>query len=438
MDPATPIPLPAHDELRIGVLGLGYVGLPLAVALGRDTPVVGFDVDAGRIAELEAGRDPSRELPDAAIAEAGHLRFTADPQKLADCNVYIVAVPTPVDAQKRPDTRALEHATETVGRVLARGDVVIYEATVYPGCTEDLCLPVLENLSGLALYREGQGGDFHLGYSPERINPGDSLHSLHNVVKITSGSSSEAAGFVDALYRRIVPAGTHRAASIRVAEAAKVIENTQRDLNIALVNELALIFNRLGIDTREVLEAAGTKWNFLPFQPGLVGGHCIGVDPYYLTSKAESIGYYPEVILAGRRINDNMGRYVANEVVRLLAQTGKPIKGARCLVLGLTFKENCADLRNTRVVDIIDELQRFGVEVDVTDSWVDADDAAAITTANWVQSPATGDYDALILAVAHRQFSDLGTDAIRRWGTEDAVIYDVKGVLDPERITARL
>ncbi|MDT8437955.1 MAG: nucleotide sugar dehydrogenase [Wenzhouxiangellaceae bacterium] len=438
MAAAPDIRLPDQDDLRIGVLGLGYVGLPLAVALGRELTVIGFDVDAARIDELCAGRDPSREVPDSAIAEARRLTFTNQPDDLAACNVYIVAVPTPVDEHKRPDTRALEQASTAIGGVLARGDVVIFEATVYPGCTEEHCLPILEQTSGLALYRDGHGGDFHLGYSPERINPGDSLHSLQNVVKITSGSSPAAAEFVDALYRRIVTAGTHRAASIRVAEAAKVIENTQRDLNIALVNELALIFNRLGIDTRQVLEAAGTKWNFLPFQPGLVGGHCIGVDPYYLTSKAESVGYYPEVILAGRRINDTMGRYVAGQVVKLLAQTGQPLKGTRCLVLGLTFKENCADLRNTRVVDIINELAGYCIEIDVNDPWVQPDEAAEITPAGWVEAPQAGHYDAIILAVAHRQFIDLGTATIKAWGTPDAVIYDVKGVLDPREITARL
>ncbi|MDX1606398.1 MAG: nucleotide sugar dehydrogenase [Candidatus Competibacterales bacterium] len=429
-------PLPDKDQLSIAVVGLGYVGLPLAVAFGERRPTLGFDIDARRVEQLRRGVDPTREVTAEALAGARQLRFSADPAALAECNVYIVAVPTPVDAYKRPDLGYLEAASAAIGRVLQPGDVVIYEATVYPGATEEVCVPILERESGLH-WRTGQG-DFHVGYSPERINPGDGAHSLRKVVKVTAASSPEALAFVDALYREIVEAGTHPVHSIRVAEAAKVIENTQRDLNIALVNELALIFNRLGLDTHEVLEAAGTKWNFLPFRPGLVGGHCIGVDPYYLTHKAEAIGYHPEVILAGRRINDGMGRYIAQQVIKRMTLKGVPVLGARVLILGLAFKEDCADIRNTRVIDIVREFEEFRARVDVHDPWVDPEDARREYAIELTPELRNGRYDAVILAVAHREYRELGAGAIRALGRADAVLYDVKSVLPPETVDGRL
>ena len=413
---------PTHP--RIALVGLGYVGLPLALAFGREFDTVGFDIDTVRVDELRGGRDHTLEASAAELGAAPHLRYSSAATDLDDREVFIVTVPTPVDEAQRPDLRPLIAASETVGRALRRGAVVIYESTVYPGTTEEVCVPVLERVSGLMFNR-----DFFCGYSPERINPGDRLHRLETIIKVTSGSTPEAAGFVDALYRRIVPAGTHRAGSIRVAEAAKVIENTQRDVNIALINELAMIFNKMGIDTAEVLAAAGSKWNFLPFRPGLVGGHCIGVDPYYLTHKATALGYHPELMLAARRINDKMGIYVANQVLRLMAHRGIGAVGARVLVLGLTFKEDCPDLRNTRVVDLVRELQDAGARVDVHDPWADAGLARAEYGLELVAEPGRGCYDALVLAVAHQHFRALGAAGVRALGRAGAVVYDLKRVL---------
>ncbi len=421
------------QDTRIGVIGLGYVGLPLAVALGRHWPTTGLDIDEGRVAELRNGIDRSLECTAEELASAQCLTLTASAADLADCNVYIVTVPTPIDDFKRPDLRPVVGACETVAPLLANGDIVVFESTVYPGCTEEVCVPILERISGLEHNR-----NFFTGYSPERINPGDRVHRLETITKITAGSTPEAAERIDALYRRIVEAGTHKASSIRVAEAAKVIENTQRDLNIALINELALIFNRLGIDTLEVLEAAGTKWNFLPFRPGLVGGHCIGVDPYYLTHKAQEIGYHPEVILAGRRINDSMGGYIAQQVVKLMIRKGINVVEARVLILGLTFKEDCPDLRNTRVTDIVDELRGYRMRVDVHDPWADADEARREYGIELLESPGTGDYDAIILAVGHREYRELGAAGIRAYGRDRAVLYDVKSILDREAADGRL
>jgi len=409
---------------RIAVIGLGYVGLPLAVAFAAEHQVIGFDIDPQRVAELAAGYDRTLEASPQALADARGLTFTHDAAALKGCNVFIVTVPTPVDAHKQPDLAALLAASRTVGEAIGPGGVVIYESTVYPGATEEDCVPVVAQASGLAFNR-----DFFAGYSPERANPGDAAHRLADIVKVTAGSTPEAAAFVDALYARVVRAGTHRASSIKVAEAAKVIENTQRDLNIALVNEFALIFHRLGVDTQEVLAAAATKWNFLNFRPGLVGGHCIGVDPYYLTHKAEALGYHPEVILAGRRINDGMGAYVARELIKALIRRGVMVKGARVLVMGLTFKENTPDLRNTRVIDIVSELADYGVAVDVWDPWISAEAAAAEYGVSLTEAPEAGAYDGVVLAVAHRQFVELGPDAIRAFGRPEAVLFDVKGVL---------
>ncbi|PBJ83461.1 Vi polysaccharide biosynthesis protein VipA/TviB [Lysobacteraceae bacterium NML93-0399] len=426
-------PLPHRDDIRIAVIGLGYVGLPLAVAFGRRHATLGFDIDATRVAGLQGGDDHTRELSRDELGAAVRLRYSADAADLATCNVHIVTVPTPVDAYKRPDLSALQASSRDVGAALQRGGVVIFESTVYPGATEEICVPILEAASGLR-YRE----DFHVGYSPERINPGDKQHRLENTLKVTAGSSDAAAEFVDALYRDIVEAGTHRVSSIRVAEAAKVIENTQRDVNIALVNELALIFDRLGIDTHEVLEAAGTKWNFLPFRPGLVGGHCIGVDPYYLTHKAQEIGYHPEVILAGRRINDAMGLHVAQRVVKLMQQRGIQTAGARVLVLGLAFKENCPDLRNTRVIDVVRELGSYSIEVDVHDPWVAPAYAQHEYGLTPVAAPQAGTYDAVVLAVAHTQFRELGSAGLRAFGKPGAVLFDVKAILPANAVDARL
>jgi UDP-N-acetyl-D-galactosamine dehydrogenase len=420
--------LPGHDQIRIAIIGLGYVGLPLAVAFGRRLPTIGYDIDQARIAELNAGRDHTLEVSSNELRAAQQLRCSHDPADLLGCNVFIVTVPTPIDDYKRPDLRPLESASRTVGRAIRRGGVAIYESTVYPGATEEVCVPIIERESGLR-YRH----DFHAGYSPERINPGDKVHRLETITKVTSGSSPEVAKFVDDLYRQIVSAGTHRASSIRVAEAAKVIENTQRDVNIALINELALIFERMGIDTHEVLEAAGSKWNFLPFRPGLVGGHCIGVDPYYLTHKAQQIGYHPEVILAGRRINDSMGSHVAQRVIKLMAQREIPTAKAKVLILGLAFKENCPDLRNTRVVDIIAELHSYNVDVDVCDPWVDAVQAKHEYGIDLVAEPEAGRYDALVVAVSHDRFVGLGASGVRAFGKPGAVLFDVKRVLPREQ-----
>ena len=426
------VPLPLSDS-RIAIIGLGYVGLPLAVEFGRRIATLGFDINRQRIAELAAGRDHTLEVSSDELESADQLTFTDDPGQLKTCNVFIVTVPTPIDEFKRPDLTPLESASRTVGRALKRGDVVVYESTVYPGATEEVCVPILERESGLVFNR-----DFYAGYSPERINPGDKQHRLPTIVKVTSGSTPAVADYVDALYRLVVTAGTHKASSIRVAEAAKVIENTQRDVNIALINELALIFHRLGIDTQEVLEAAGTKWNFLPFRPGLVGGHCIGVDPYYLTHKATQIGYHPEMILAGRRINDEMGRHVAQRVIKLMNQRRVHAADARVLVLGLTFKENCPDLRNTRVVDVVDEFRSYNAQVDVHDPWVDAAEARAEYGLDLVAEPARGHYDAVILAVSHRQFVALGADGVRAFGKPGAVLFDVKQALPRHAADDRL
>ncbi|WP_147653672.1 nucleotide sugar dehydrogenase [Vulcaniibacterium gelatinicum] len=417
-------------KVRIGVVGLGYVGLPLAVAFGRQFETVGFDIDPARVDELRRGHDRTGETAPAELATAQRLALTTGLEALRDCNVYIVTVPTPVDEANRPDLEPLERASTMLGGVLARGDVVIYESTVYPGTTEEVCVPLLERHSGL---RYNQ--DFFCGYSPERINPGDRQRRLPDIVKVTSGSTPETAEFVDALYRRIIVAGTHKAPSIRVAEAAKVIENTQRDVNIALVNELAMIFDAMGIDTQDVLAAASTKWNFLPFKPGLVGGHCIGVDPYYLTHKATVLGYHPELILTARRINSRMGLFVAHRVMRLMARKRIHVVGARVLVLGLTFKEDCPDLRNTRVVDIVRELHAANAEVDVHDPVADPAEAEAELGLRLLAEPEAGAYDAIVLAVAHGAFRQAD---VRRWGKPGCVVYDVKSVLDRGLVDGRL
>jgi UDP-N-acetyl-D-galactosamine dehydrogenase len=420
-------------NLRIGVIGLGYVGLPLAVAFGRRYATTGFDVRQERVDELRRGRDMTLETTPAELREAKRLTFTTRIEDLAPCRVYIVTVPTPIDAYKRPDLTPLEKASTSVGKVLKKGDVVVYESTVYPGCTEEVCVPILERVSGLRFNR-----DFFAGYSPERINPGDKEHRLTTIRKVTSGSTPPVAAFVDALYRSIVEAGTHRASSIRVAEAAKVIENTQRDVNIALINELALIFNRLGIDTEEVLNAAGSKWNFLPFRPGLVGGHCIGVDPYYLTHKAQAIGYHPEMILAGRRINDNMGIYVAQQVAQLMISRRIQVRDSRILVLGLTFKENCPDVRNTRIIDVVRELEKFGARVDVYDPWVDAGEAQHEYGIRPIRRPRAGSYDAIVVGVAHREFREMGIGKVRELARRRHVLYDIKYVFRADEVDGRL
>ena len=412
------------DQARIGVVGLGYVGLPLAVEFGKSLPTIGFDIKADRIEALHAGHDNTLEVTPQELSQASHLQYSSHLDDLKDCNVYIVTVPTPVDRYKRPDLTPLEAASRSVGQVIGAGDVVIFESTVFPGATEEVCVPLIEQASGLTFNQ-----DFFAGYSPERINPGDKTHRLPTIVKVTSGSTEAAAEFVDTLYRTIITAGTHRASSIRVAEAAKVIENTQRDLNIALVNELAVLFNQLGIDTLEVLAAAGTKWNFLPFRPGLVGGHCIGVDPYYLTHKAQEIGHNPEIILAGRRLNDSMGAYVAERVVKLLTKRRIHVVGSRILVLGLTFKEDCPDLRNTRVVDVIEELGHFHAHIDVHDPWVEPHEAKEEYGLALVANPGAGAYDAVIITVGHREFVALGADGIRAYLRGEGVVFDVKGVL---------
>ncbi len=417
----------------LAIIGLGYVGLPLAVEFGKQRAVIGFDIKPDRIAELRAGRDHTREVPPEELAEARHLTLTADPADLSVATIFIVTVPTPIDAHKRPDLTPLIKASETVGRALKKGDIVIYESTVYPGATEDDCVPVLERVSGLTY-----NVDFFCGYSPERINPGDKAHRLTTILKVTSGSTPEAADKVDALYASIVIAGTYKAESIRVAEAAKVIENTQRDLNIALVNELAIIFNRMGIDTEAVLKAAGTKWNFLPFRPGLVGGHCIGVDPYYLTHKAEALGYHPQVILAGRRINDGMGAYVAGQMVRAMLKRRIHVDGARVLVLGLTFKENCPDLRNTRVVDVVEELRDFGCSVDVHDPWADAEEARHEYGLDLIGTPDTGAYDGVVLAVAHDVFRAAGPATLRSFCRDAGVFCDLRSVFARDDSDLRL
>ncbi|WP_114008585.1 Vi polysaccharide biosynthesis UDP-N-acetylglucosamine C-6 dehydrogenase TviB [Cohaesibacter intestini] len=421
------------DDLKIAVIGLGYVGLPLGIEFGKVYPTIGFDINAERIADLRAGKDKTLEVTGADFAKAHNLIFTSDPADLADCNFYIVTVPTPVDSFKRPDLAPLIGASQTVGKVLKEGDIVVYESTVYPGATEDDCVPILERESGLTFNQ-----DFFAGYSPERINPGDKAHRLPDILKVTSGSTPEIADFVDAVYGSIITAGTFKAESIKVAEAAKVIENTQRDLNIALVNELAIIFNRLEIDTQSVLDAAATKWNFLPFRPGLVGGHCIGVDPYYLTHKAQSIGYHPDIILAGRRINDGMGGYLAGEMMKAMLKKRIQVNGSRVLVMGLTFKENCPDLRNTRVIDLIDGLKECGVQVDVHDPWVDQPLACSSYGIDMVEDPESGTYDGVVLAVAHDIFRDQGLDAIRGYTKDLSIFLDLKSVYGPADSDLRL
>ncbi|MEJ2137419.1 MAG: Vi polysaccharide biosynthesis UDP-N-acetylglucosamine C-6 dehydrogenase TviB [Desulfofustis sp.] len=414
------------EAVRIGVIGLGYVGLPLAVEFGKKYPTVGYDLNIKRIKELRDGVDVTREVEADELAQAALLECTAEPKRLAECSYFIVTVPTPIDSAKRPDLGPLQMASKTVASCLQQGDIVIYESTVYPGTTEEVCVPILEELSGLRFNH-----DFFCGYSPERINPGDRQHRLADIVKVTSGSTPETAAKVDALYRTIISAGTFPASSIKVAEAAKVIENTQRDVNIALINELALIFNRLGVNTREVLEAAATKWNFLPFTPGLVGGHCIGVDPYYLTHKAQEVGYHPAMILAGRRLNDEMGKYVADRVIKLMLKRKIEVSDARILIMGLSFKENCPDLRNTKVVDIIAELREYGLEVDVYDPWVDADDARREYGLETVPYPAERHYDGVVLAVGHREFIDMEGAQIRSFMKDEAILFDVKNILPP-------
>lgn len=420
-------------DVRLAVIGLGYVGLPLAVEFGKKRSVIGFDINQERIESLRQGIDKTLEVEADELSQAKGLTFSSQAQDLAEANVFIVTVPTPIDDYKQPDLTPLIRASESIGKVLKKGDIVIYESTVYPGATEEDCVPVLERVSGLKF-----NVDFFAGYSPERINPGDKAHRISTIKKVTSGSTHEVALLVDALYQEIIVAGTHRASSIRVAEAAKVIENTQRDVNIALINELALIFNRMGIDTEAVLQAAGTKWNFLPFRPGLVGGHCIGVDPYYLTHKAQSIGYHPEIILAGRRLNDGMGAYVVSQLVKAMTRRRIHVQGAKVLVMGFAFKENCPDLRNTRVVDIVNELREYNVEVDVHDPWVDPEEAMHEYGIKPVSAPKNGHYDAIVLAVAHRQFAEMGAAAIRALGKSQHVLYDLKYILPADQSDLRL
>ncbi|MDN5869778.1 MAG: Vi polysaccharide biosynthesis UDP-N-acetylglucosamine C-6 dehydrogenase TviB [Nitrococcus sp.] len=421
------------DEARIAVIGLGYVGLPLAVELGKQLDTVGFDINAARITELSQGRDSTREVLAQELTAAHRLRYTGAIEDIKDCNVYIITVPTPIDEHRQPDLQPLRSASETVGRVIAEGDIVIYESTVYPGATEETCVPVIERVSGLRYNR-----DFYAGYSPERINPGDREHRVSSIVKVTSGSTPEVARFVDELYRSIITAGTYPAGSIRVAEAAKVIENTQRDVNIALINDLAMLFERLGLDTEAVLQAAGSKWNFLPFRPGLVGGHCIGVDPYYLTHKAQAVGHHPEMILAGRRINDGMGHYVAAQVIKLLTQHKLQVVGANVLIMGLTFKENCPDLRNTRVVDIVRELREYNANVEVYDPNVDADKARAEFSVELVDEPREANYNAVVLAVAHDQFREMGVARVRALLKPAGVLYDLKYLFPQSAVDGRL
>ena len=421
------------SQIKIAVIGLGYVGLPLAVAFGKQHMVVGFDINADRIAALNAGTDHTLEVSDEELAQATHLSYSSDIAELKECNFFIVTVPTPIDAYKQPDLAPLISASKAIGGLLRQNDVVVYESTVYPGATEEVCIPILEETSGLTFNK-----DFYAGYSPERINPGDKEHRVTNILKVTSGSTPEVADFVDEVYNLIITAGTHKAVSIKVAEAAKVIENTQRDVNIALINELAVIFNKMNIDTEAVLEAAGTKWNFLPFRPGLVGGHCIGVDPYYLTYKAQAIGYHPEIILAGRRLNDRMGEYVVTQLVKNMIKKRIQVEGARVLILGLSFKENCPDVRNTKVIDIVHELQEYNIDVDVYDPWVAAKEAEREYGITPISQPTSNQYDAIILAVAHSEFVEMGVDHIRSLGKNNHVLYDLKYVFDKEATDIRL
>ncbi len=420
-------------DYKVAIIGLGYVGLPLAVEFGKLRSVIGFDINHSRVSELQSGNDHTLEVSSEELQNAVHLTFTTQPQDLRQANVFIVTVPTPIDNYNRPDLTPLLKASASVGKVLKKGDIVIYESTVYPGCTEEDCVPVLERESGLNFNQ-----DFYVGYSPERINPGDKARRLATIKKVTSGSTPEIANIVDALYQQIIVAGTHKAPTIKVAEAAKVIENTQRGVNIALINELALIFNKMGIDTQAVLEAAGTKWNFLPFKPGLVGGHCIGVDPYYLTHKAQEIGLHPEIILACCRLNDAMGEYVASQLVKEMTKKRILVQGSKVLMMGLTFKENCPDLRNTRVADIVAELQQYDIAVDVYDPWASAPEAKQEYGLDIIQQPPKGVYDAIVLAVAHDDFAKLGPKEIREYGKDNHVLYDLKHILPMEYADLRL
>jgi UDP-N-acetyl-D-galactosamine dehydrogenase len=425
-----------HDsltDLKIGIIGLGYVGLPLAVEFGKKFPVLGFDINQGRIAQLQSGHDSTLEVSDEELKESPNLNYSFTASDLESCNVYIVTVPTPIDEHKQPDLTPLIKASEMLGKVVKKGDIIIYESTVYPGATEETCLPEVERVSGLTFNK-----DFFAGYSPERINPGDKEHRVTNILKVTSGSTPEIAEIVDQLYKSIITAGTHKASSIQVAEAAKVIENTQRDVNIALINELSIIFNKLGIDTLEVLEAAGTKWNFLPFRPGLVGGHCIGVDPYYLTHKAQAAGYHPEMILAGRRLNDNMGAYVVSQLVKEMLNKGIQVKDANVLVMGLTFKENCPDLRNTKIVDVVTELGEYNMNVDILEPWCSTEDAQREYGLSVIKEAQQNTYDAIILAVSHDEFKAMGPEAIKALGKAENVIYDLKYVLPKSEVDIRL
>ncbi|WP_140919915.1 Vi polysaccharide biosynthesis UDP-N-acetylglucosamine C-6 dehydrogenase TviB [Limnobaculum xujianqingii] len=417
----------------IAIVGLGYVGLPLAVEFGKKFNTIGFDINAKRITELTSGKDHTLEVSSIELGDAKYLQYTCDIENLKKASIYIVTVPTPIDEHHQPDLSPLIKASELLGKVIKYNDVVIYESTVYPGATEDDCVPILETVSGLKFNR-----DFFVGYSPERINPGDKTHRVTNIKKVTSGSTPAIASFVDTLYQQIITAGTHKASSIKVAEAAKVIENTQRDLNIALINELAIIFNKMGIDTEAILEAAGTKWNFLPFRPGLVGGHCIGVDPYYLTHKAQSIGYRPEVILAGRRINDGMGRYVSSQLVKSMLHKRIHVNGANVLIMGLAFKENCPDVRNTKIFDIYNELKEYGINVDVYDPWASIEEAKHVYNINLKDKVSNNSYDAIVVAVAHQEFKDIGVEAIRNLGKKEHVLYDLKYLFSKEESDIRL
>lgn len=421
------------SDLKIAIIGLGYVGLPLAVEFGKQLPVVGFDIQQKRIQELQSGQDHTLEMSSEELKQAIHLSYSANLDDLRSCNFFIVTVPTPIDEFKQPDLTPLIKASTSIGKVLKKGDVVVYESTVYPGATEEACIPVLEQVSGLKF-----NDDFFAGYSPERINPGDKLHRVTNILKVTSGSTPEVADFVDAVYQLIVTAGTHKAPSIKVAEAAKVIENTQRDVNIALINELAVIFNKLGIDTEAVLQAAGTKWNFLPFRPGLVGGHCIGVDPYYLTHKAQSLGLHPEIILAARRLNDRMGEYVATQLIKEMVKQRIQVVGSKILVMGLSFKENCPDIRNTKIVDMVKALKEYDLDLDIYDPWVDPLDAAKEYGIDPVASLANAKYDAIVLAVAHDQFKQMSIDEFKAVAKEKYVLYDLKYILNQTDVDIRL
>lgn len=421
------------DEVKIAVIGLGYVGLPLAVEFGKTRQVVGFDVNEKRITELSKGHDANLETTDDELRDARNLSFTSSTDGIKDCNFYIITVPTPINDYKQPDLTPLIRASETVGCVIKEGDIVVYESTVYPGCTEEDCVPILERESGLVFNQ-----NFYVGYSPERINPGDKQYRLTTIKKVTSGSTPETADVVDSIYREIITAGTYRAQNIKVAEAAKVIENTQRDLNIALVNELAIIFNRLNIDTEAVLQAAGSKWNFLPFRPGLVGGHCIGVDPYYLTHKSQGIGYYPEIILAGRRLNDNMGEYVSSQLIRAMIKKGINVENSNVLILGFTFKENCPDIRNTRIIDVVKELSSYNCQVDIYDPWINAEDVEEEYNITPVKAVKTGFYDAIIVAVGHQEFKSMTSDEIRQYGKKSHVLYDLKYILPEDMSDVRL